>query len=165
MTSDRSYTFRTMPPQTSSEEPPLVAATAPGRYVGSTLPAHFYPEVFFTQLIEGDSLIYGQTIGLYDDSVNGNLVPATPFLQSGMSVYLVPDGDLKESESEGETHQQVDTEHPGRVPHEGLVVHADLDHVEWGEGARQHPPNRAPQPAVVALAQLHELPARSVRDP
>lgn len=80
--------FTTMAAEVS-EEPPFVGGTYPGAVENSWMYADHLPEAFFTQLIDPDSLIYGETVILWD--VEGqNLVPATLEKQA-KKVGLFPD--------------------------------------------------------------------------
>lgn len=75
-TETNSYAFRTMPYQSSATEPPMLAASVPGRVANNTMAKNFFPEFYFTQIIDHDTLINGVTFGLYD-TVTQEYVPGT----------------------------------------------------------------------------------------
>ena len=87
---ERRIYFTTMPRQSSDEDPGLLAASSPGQYEDARLPANFFPELYFTQVMDRDSFEYGETFGLYDDTEGGQLVDATP-IYYGLFVRIAPD--------------------------------------------------------------------------
>jgi len=60
------YDFVTGPYQSSPAEPPLIAASVPGPIADNTMACNFFPEFYFTQMIDPASLVNGVTYGLYD---------------------------------------------------------------------------------------------------
>ena len=84
------FQFRTMAAQSSPVDAPLICATVPGNFAGATLPSNFYPEVYFSQIIDKDSLVYGDTLALYDEDNGGVLLPGVLVYRS-VFVQFVPD--------------------------------------------------------------------------
>jgi len=93
MTETVQSSFTTMPYQSSDKEPPLLNATVPGRFEGATLAVNFFPEIYFSQIVNIDSVIYGDSISIYDDTMGGSLVPAT-IMYNSIFVRVIPDQDL-----------------------------------------------------------------------
>ncbi len=119
------YQFATMPFQASYIEPPLINASVPGRYENATLPKNFYPEVYFSQIIDEDSLVYGESIALYDMTYGRELVPGT-FIYSSIFVRFVPDEDLTPG------HNYLMVVRPGVLSIAGLQVDTDSDRTPGG---------------------------------
>jgi Bacterial Ig-like domain len=95
MSETRYFHFTTMPYQSSAVEPPAVMASAPGRFEGNTLAKNFLPEFFFSQIIDKDSLVYGESYGLYDITYDKTLVGGT-VLHYPMFMDFIPDYELTE---------------------------------------------------------------------
>ncbi len=121
----RSY-FTTMPRQSSTEDAPLLCAQSPGLYVNSRLPANFFPELYFSQIIDEDSLVYGDTYGVYDVTDGGReLVSATPIYHS-IFVRIAPDEQL----TPGHQYSLEATE--GLTNIDGLALDTDVDRQPGG---------------------------------
>ena len=121
----RRYDFETNTRQTSTIDPPLYAGSFPGRADGITMPAHFTTDTFFTQLMDPASFVYGETIGLYDDTSGGTLIPATP-INFGLFVHVVPDRYLVA----GHQYRWVITSLVTNI--DGLMLDTDEDRVPGG---------------------------------
>lgn len=92
-TQTRTWSFTTMPYQSSAVNPPMVAASVPARGDGHKMARNFFPEFYFTQIVDEETLVYGDTYGLYDLTLGGRLVPGT---RKHYSVFFdfVPDEEL-----------------------------------------------------------------------
>jgi len=125
MGEEKQYSFKTMAYQSSPTQPPMLSAPVPGIYAGSTLPRNFYPELYFSQIIDEDSLVYGETFGLYDDTDDGKLVSGTWFYRS-IFMRFVPDEEL----SPGHHYRWVITQDVLNL--DGLQLDTDMDRVPGG---------------------------------
>ncbi len=92
--------FRTMPSQSSDIDPPLLCATVPGAFPGASLPSNFYVEIYFSQVMDLDSLVYGDpgnanlneqgVFAVFDVTGAKTIVPGT-FIYNSLFIRFVPD--------------------------------------------------------------------------
>ena len=75
-----------------SDEPPMVGSTYPGAVNNSWMYSDHLPEAYFTQLIDPATLIYGETVLLWDNERDA-LVPAS-LEKQGKKVRIFPDSRL-----------------------------------------------------------------------
>jgi Bacterial Ig-like domain len=118
--------FTTMPRQSSAVDPPLLNAQVPGLYQNARLPANFFPELYFSQIMDKDSLVYGDTFGVYDVTDGGReLLSATP-IHHGLFVRIAPDDQL----IPGRQYVMEVTE--GVANLDGLALDTDVDRQPGG---------------------------------
>ena len=134
----KSYTFKTMSTQSSMTEPPLLVAAFPGlfqdnpdtpEYDGPTLPANFTANFYFSQIMDPDSFVYGQTYGFYHVSAGQVLVPGTS-LDFGLFHHFIPDQMLVE----GDHYQWVIFSNAAQfvTNYDGVALDTDRDRVPGG---------------------------------
>ncbi|MDP8225012.1 MAG: Ig-like domain-containing protein [Candidatus Lernaella stagnicola] len=119
------YSFTTMPLQSSPVDPPVVLAAVPELRPNSTMASNFLPEFYFSQIIDLDSLVYGDAYGLYDMTEGGELIPGT---HVSYSVFFdfVPDSEL----IVGHHYRWVITE--GATNLDGVALDTDMDREPGG---------------------------------
>ncbi|NLH48323.1 MAG: Ig-like domain-containing protein [Myxococcales bacterium] len=118
------YTFKTMPYQGSATEPMRLLATVPTRETNSIMPRNYLPEFYFSQIVDLDSLINGETFMLYDVTA-GEMIPGTIESYS-IFVDFVPD----EEPIAGHLYRWEITE--GVTNLDGLALDTDMDGVPGG---------------------------------
>ena len=125
MKSGWTFSFTTMPFQSSAIDPPVVAATVPERGSLNTLAKNFFPEFYFTQIIDEDTLVYGKSYSLVDMTNGGELVPGT---RKNYSIFFdfVPDEEL----IEGHHYRWIITDAVRNLS--GLALDTDVDRVPGG---------------------------------
>ncbi len=120
------FHFKTMSYQSSAVEPPVVMAATPGNFENNTLAKNFLPEFFFSQIIDKDSLVYGETYGLYDVTYEKELVPGL-LLHYPLFFDFVPDSELTEN------HMYLWTINEGVTNLDGVALDTNEDGVPGGE--------------------------------
>ena len=140
----KQFTFKTMPYQSSEDEPPLVNGSAPGIYDKSFLYANFVPEFYFSQIMEESSFEYGKNVMLYDVTAGNKLVSGTLFYHSIM-IEFVPDELLISG------HEYIWQLADDVTNIDGVPVDTDADRVPGG------PPIKVPFVAkdAIAYSQSH----------
>jgi Bacterial Ig-like domain len=123
-TEKQTFTFRTMGYQSSAEDPPVILSIDPKRGPNSTMPTNFLPEFYFSQIIDTDSLVYGDTYGLYD-LTTGELVPGTMVFYS---VFL----DFVADNQYTVGHHYRWFINDGVTNLDGLALDTDMDRVPGG---------------------------------
>lgn len=118
------YNFHTGPYQSSPVEPPVVAASVPGPIADNTMACNFFPEFYFTQMIDPETLVNGVTFGLYDTEER-EMVPGT--------LYFYPlffDFVMDEELTEGRKYVWFITEQVAN--YDGVALDTDMDGVPGG---------------------------------
>lgn len=122
------YKFKTMAYQSSDEEPPVVSAIVPGNIDGIVFPCNFLFGLYFSQIMEESSFIYGDTYGLYDVTGGNKLVPAT-LLFYGLYAFIVTDEFLTPTNS----YRIVVTDHLTNIDGVQLDTDEIPDHTPGGQ--------------------------------
>ena len=118
------YKYTTLSRQSSTTEPPILAATVPGRYDGAFLASNFFAEMYFTQNMDPKSLVSGETFYLFD--ANNQLVSGTTMWQSSLIGQFLPNEKL----IPGQEYRLVITD--GITNVDGVALDTDVDRTPGG---------------------------------